>query len=131
MKICDCDLINITTCTQEDNIVLVANKLKDEKQARLIVVNNEESPVGIISITDMNNKVIAENKDLNSTSAKDIMSSPILIVADIDDDVNKVYQNMMTHKSFFVPITKEGKLIGVLTYASLLKATKQILMREK
>ena len=131
MNIKDCALIKPLSCTREQPIVEVAKILKDNKQRRVIVVDENQAPIGIISTTDMSNRVVAENRDLSQTVAGDVMSSPIFVVADIDDDVCELYKRMVDHKSFFVPITIDGKLHGILRYAELLRKTKACMVSHK
>jgi CBS domain-containing protein len=123
MNVKHCTLIRPLSCNVDTPVVEVAKALRDNKQRRIIVV--DDKPVGIISTTDMNNKVVAENIDANTTRAKDIMTAPIFLVADLEDDLGEIYQKMIEHQSFFVPVTKEGKLYGVLTYGEIISHVKE------
>ena len=38
----------------------------------------------------------------------------------------EVFEKMVTHQSFFVPVTKDGKLYGILTYAELMKKAQEM-----
>ena len=73
MKVKNCTLLKALNCDIDEDIVNVAKILKQNKQRRIIVIDNNQVPLGIISTTDMNNKVVAENKDLQKLKAKDIM----------------------------------------------------------
>ncbi|HLG24659.1 MAG TPA: CBS domain-containing protein [Candidatus Nanoarchaeia archaeon] len=120
-----CSLIKPLSCKKETSVVIVAKALKDNKQRRIIVVDENEHPVGIVSTTDINNKVVAENKDASKIKAEEIMTSPIYLVCDINEDVNEIFKKMVHHETFFVPITKEKKLYAVLTYGELLNCLKK------
>src|SRR3989344_5105752 len=120
-----CSLIKPLFCKKEESVVIVAKTLKDNKQRRIIVVDENEHPVGIVSTTDINNKVVAENKDASKIKAEEIMTSPIYLVCDINEDVNEIFKKMVHHETFFVPITKEKKLYAVLTYGELLNCLKK------
>ena len=121
MIVKNCTLIKSLCCKKDVSVVEVARILRDNKQRRIIVVDEHESPIGIISTTDINNKVVAENKDASKLRAKDIMTSPIYLVCDIDENLNEVFKKMLHHESFFCPVTKDSKLYGVLTYGELMK----------
>ena len=121
MIIRDCRLIKPLYCGKDSTVVEAAIILRDNKQRRLIVVDEDKKPIGIISTTDINNKVVAQNKDASKMTIKDIMTSPVYLVADINEEVNVVFGKMLKHETFFVPITEKGKLIGILTYGELME----------
>ena len=121
MKVKDCTLIKPLYCYEETNAVEVAKFLRDNKQRRIIVVDESERPIGIISTTDINNRVVAEKKEYSKLKAKDIMTSPIYLTCDENDDLNDIFKKMVEHESFFCPVTKESRLYGVLTYGELMR----------
>ncbi len=112
MRIKDCELREVISCDKSDNIVSVAKKLKQEKE-RHIIVTEKNKPVGIISTTDVNNRVVAENKNPQKTTANEIMTSPIM-TQDIDEQLAKAYFEMLKSNVFSCPVTQKGKLVGAL-----------------
>lgn len=121
MLVKNCTLIKPLFCKKETTVVEVARILRDNKQRRVIVVDENEAPIGIISTTDINNKVVAENKYASKLKAKDIMTSPIYLTCDISDNLNDIFKKMVEHESLFCPVIKDKKLYGVLTYGELMK----------
>lgn len=124
MKIKEIKLRKIIQCDREESIVDVAKKLRKNKE-RHIVVTDKKRPVGIISTTDITNRVVAENKNLSKTTAKQIMTTQIM-VRDIEESLGKVYFEMIKQSIFSCPITKKDKLVGILDLknatSSLIKA---------
>ncbi|MBI4210956.1 MAG: CBS domain-containing protein [Candidatus Diapherotrites archaeon] len=120
MKVSDCTLLKPLQCGSDEPAVKVAKILRDNKQRRIIVVDRKGSPVGIISTTDMNNRVVAENKQPSSLKAKDVMTSPIYLACGIKENLDEIFKKMIKHESYFCPVTKDGKLYGVLTYGELM-----------
>ncbi|MDD9953989.1 MAG: CBS domain-containing protein [Candidatus Woesearchaeota archaeon] len=125
MKVENCDLIKPLGCTEDDTVQHVAQCLRDNKQRRSVIVNADGAPVGVVSTTDINNKVVAEGKDATQTKASEIMTSPIHVVCDMGDDVEGIYEQMVEKSSFFCPVTKEGKLHGVLTYGEIMAKARE------
>jgi signal-transduction protein with cAMP-binding, CBS, and nucleotidyltransferase domain len=121
MKVDECTLIKPLYCNKDTALVEVAKILRENKQRRILVVDENEAPVGIISTTDINNKIVAENKDASKLKAHEIMTSPIYLTCDIEDSLNQVYCKMRQHESFFCPVTKDKKLYGILTYGEILQ----------
>jgi len=73
--------------------------------------------------------VVAENKFPSKLRAADIMTSPVYIVCDVNDELNSIFKKMLEHESFFCPVTKDGKLYGVLTYGELVKKVQESLKK--
>ena len=85
MQVKDCVLIEAFKCNENENVVEVAKKLSEVTLRHIFVADDNEYPVGIISVLDINNRVVAENKNLAETTAKDVMSAPIR-VAKMEED---------------------------------------------
>ncbi len=112
----DCTLVDAFTCKQEENVVEVAKLLRDKKVRHLHVVDEDGKPLGVISVTDMNNRVVAENKDPTTTLAKDVMTSPIDVLGE-EDEVKKAFEQMGQKGTYScIIVNAEGKLTGVLTF---------------
>lgn len=125
MQVKDCTLIRPLHCDEGTSVVEAAKILKGNKQRRIIVVDENKHPVGIISTTDINNRIVAESKDASKLKAHEIMTSPIYLTCDINDGLNDVFKKMLHHETYFCPVTKEGKLYGILTYGEMMKHVNQ------
>ena len=108
------------TCKGTDTVLSVAQMMRDKKLRHVLVVDMNDFPVGIISTVDINNRVVADGKDPQATTAKDIMTSPI-IVKNSEDDLGEVYRLMMEQNVYSIPIVEEGKVKGILTFNSALQ----------
>lgn len=123
MKIKDCILIEAFKCSQDETIVEVANKLKTITLRHIFVTNEQEQPKGIISIVDINNRVVAENKNPQELKAKDIMSQPITSV-DLEEDIETFYNKISETNHVMWPVTENNKMIGIITIHQLMKHIK-------
>jgi len=112
MRIKDCRLKEVLSCDKYENIVEVAKTLK-EKRLRHIIVIDKKKPIGIISTTDICNRLVAENKNPMKVKAEEIMTAPIL-TKDLDENLTQAYIEMIKENIFSVPITENGKLKGTL-----------------
>ena len=121
LTIKNCTLIKPLFCGKDASVVEVAKILKDSKQRRIIVTDGKDAPIGIISTTDINNRVVAESKDASRLKSEEIMTSPIFLVCDINDSLDAIFKKMVEHESFFCPVTNHGRLYGILTYGELIK----------
>lgn len=124
MKIKECVLIESIKCKDDDNIVTVSKMLKETTLRHIFVVDNDDKPVGVISVIDINNRVVANEKDPKTTLAKDIMSSAIL-TTDVNDDVDGFFAKMSEKNHVMDPVTNDGKMVGIITIHQLLKNIKK------
>ena len=120
-KIKDCELLPVITVKLTDNAVSVAKKLHDFQERRIFVVDEKKAPVGIISIVDINDRVVARGKDPKKVKAKDIMTYPIMLVADINDSAEELLKKMIRNDNYYIPVTVKGVLKGLITYASIVQ----------
>jgi len=106
-------------CNPDDSCVEVARKLRDSMQRHIYVVNEEDWPIGIISTTDINNKIVAEGKDPNEVKAREIMSEPI-DVYDVSEDEVRVYKEMISKKRLTCAVVENKRFVGILTLNRLI-----------
>ncbi|MDO5969662.1 DUF294 nucleotidyltransferase-like domain-containing protein [Flavivirga aquimarina] len=110
------------TCSMESSLKKAAKKMSDHKIGCIVVVDDTKKPVGIITNSDIKNK-IATGLFPIETPVTNIMSSPVmtskkgLTIADGQ-------LQMIKHSIGHLCITKDGtvnsKLIGVLTHHDVL-----------
>ena len=119
------ELIPVATVKLEDNAITIAKKLHDFQERRIFVVNEKKYPAGIISVVDINDRVVARGKDIKKTKAKDIMTYPINLIADVNDLAEEILKKMIQKDNYYVPVTEKGILKGLITYASIIKALRE------
>lgn len=83
-----------------------------------IIVLKNNNPIGIITETDINKRVVALAKDPKKLKAKDIMSSP-LVFAYPKDDVSELIEKMQRYKIRRLPVVRKGKIIGIVTHTDI------------
>ena len=122
MKLKECAIIEAFKCSEEEPIIEVAKKLTKITLRHIFVVNKKDYPVGIISVMDINNRVVAEGKDIKKLKAKDIMSVPD--VFDVEDDVKDVFKIMTEKQRALNPVVKNKKMIGIISVLELVNKVK-------
>jgi CBS domain-containing protein len=120
MNLREAQLQEPSTITLDTPVVEVAQILRDKKLRHLYVLDAKEFPVGIISITDINSKIVAEGKSPEGLTAEDIMTAPLHMI-EIDNDLSKAYYEMIRHNTVAIPIVDNGLLVGVLSMNDALK----------
>ena len=120
VKIKDCVLIESFKCNEEDSLVDVAKKLREITLRHIFVVDDMDYPKGIISVVDMNNRVVAEGKNPVGLKAKDIMSR-VEEIADVDEDVSEFLKKALEKNRVLSPVVKDNKMVGIISAHQLIK----------
>ena len=116
-KMLNKELLNdAVICKEGDNVLEVSRIIRDTRARHVIVVDKSLKPLGIISPFDINNRAVAEERNLKSTLAKEIMTKPIETI-DVNSDYEKASEKMITLETYTLPVTEEGKIIGILDYS--------------
>ena len=120
MVVSECTLIEAPCCNETDSVVAVALEIRKHLLRHIYVLDSEGKPVGVISTTDMNNRVVAEGKNPGDMVARDIMTSPIVSI-DSGSDEKEAYRVCMKSQIAACPVTKEGKVVGIVTVNELVR----------
>jgi CBS domain-containing protein len=107
--------------TEETSVMQAALYLR-EKQVRSVgVVDGAGKLTGVISQSDISDKVAAENKNPESMKASEIMSRNLLTVTpemSFEDSLRAMEQNGVYH---LLVLDEEGRFQGMLSVSDLLK----------
>ena len=117
----DCTLLEALHCEETESVVDVAKQLREHLIRYIYVTDANQKPVGVISITDINNRVVAEGKNPTTLQAKDIMTKPIQTLEETMDE-KQAYEQCVKGNVATCPITKQGKLVGMITIHELLRS---------
>tara|TARA_R110002096_G_scaffold12004_13_gene43686 strand:- start:3103 stop:5019 length:1917 start_codon:yes stop_codon:yes gene_type:complete len=113
---------NPVTCPMDATLQEAAIKMSEHKIGCIIVIDDNQKPVGIITNSDIKNKIATGFFPI-STAVTNIMSSPV-ITGKKNLTVADGQLQMIKHSIGHLCITKDGtvnsKLIGVLTHHDVL-----------
>ena len=109
-------------CTAGDAIA----KMADRNVGSVIVKRiSPNEPYGIVTRQDILFKVIAEGKDPNSVPLRDIMSSPVVILNNVDLDVRYAAQAMANASVTNLVIFDGGDVYGFLSSTDIINAVRR------
>ena len=86
----------------------------------LIVMDEQEKFMGILSEHDITSKVLLNGKELEAAMIKDFMTSN-LPIATVDNSLEYAMQLMEHHNSKFVVVYDEFRFKGILTIQDIVK----------
>ncbi len=114
------------TINEDTPIPQVAQQMLQFNSSYVIIVDKDFKPVGIVTEKDFM-VVIAREKACHDLPIKEVMSKPLVSASDetaLDECGEILKRNGIKH----LPITKDGKLQGVITIKELLYSSKDIVV---
>lgn len=102
------------TVSPEAMVTDALQQMRCENVDYLIVINDEERFLGILTDHDIATKVIFGRKPLNKTYVREIMNTR-LPVATTDDTVEKCMRTMRQHGVRFLPVFEGFSFKGVVS----------------
>jgi CBS domain-containing protein len=118
------DLMTSNPSTIEpDKTVADAAKLMRDEDAGLIPIVEGQKLAGTITDRDIAIRVVAEGKDPQSSTVRDVMTSR-LVTVDPDQDLDEALRLMAEHQVRRLPVVEEdGKIVGIVAQADIAKHT--------
>jgi CBS domain-containing protein len=104
----------------EETLVDRVAKIMAEKRIGSVIITSQGEPIGIFTERDLLTKFLAKDKSLIKEVGK-VCSSP-LITAPIGISVHDAAVTMTSKHIKRLPITREGKLVGMLSARDLVEA---------
>ena len=113
--------VMITNIASSDSSSMIkdAAKLMEEKNIGCIIVNQQNSPVGILTERDFVRRIAAKEKSLTS-SLDEVMSSPLISIGP-DETVWEAAESMKVNNIHKLPVIEDSKVIGIITTTDLVE----------
>jgi diguanylate cyclase (GGDEF)-like protein len=115
---------DVLTASKEEPVISLLERLNKHRIGAVVVINREDMPIGIITERDIIHSLVAYREDLFKKQAQDIMSAPVLTL-DPDQDIDSAAILMTLNGIRRIPITKDNKLVGLITYRDLTNALRK------
>lgn len=103
-----------------------AAKLMRKIRRGFLVVVEKGKPVGVISDSDLIEKVIAKNAMPKKVKIKNLMSRPIITVSP-DEDILTATRKMKTSNIHRLPVVTNGRLVGVISMTDIARTSPELL----
>ena len=110
----------VVTLKSDQSILEAAQEMVRHKIGAILVVDDNNAPIGIFSERDFTRMVALEGCDSQNTALSEAMTKDLLIGLP-DDDVEETL-SLMTEKRFrHLPVMEGGKLVGIVSQGDLVK----------
>jgi len=111
---------NVISIDSEASVKEAASKMAQEEIGSL-VVTEQGKPMGIVTERDLLSRVLALGRNAEATRIKMIMSKP-LICGQPGMDATEAVRFMVARNNKKLPITQDGRVVGILTLTDLCAA---------
>ena len=117
MKVNECMCCNVSTVKPEATLKECA-EIMSKNDIGCTPVCDGDKLVGMITDRDIILRAVAEGKDVNKVTAKEIMTEDIC-ACDCECDVEDAQKVMSDYQIRRIPIVEDGKIVGMLTLGDL------------
>ena len=101
-------------------------KLLREKRISTLIIEEDQKPIGIVTDRDFIVKVLADGVDIDKTTLRDIMSSPVIMIP--HDEVLADAAKIMTRRRIRkLPVVKDGKIAGILSENDIVRISPDLI----
>lgn len=120
MRVKECMCGNVCYCTPNTKISEAAKLMNKNGIGCIPVCDDKKCVVGILTDRDIILRSVACDKDTCGTNVSDIMTCNT-VCCDCSEDVNTAVESMGKTGIRRIPVTENGKLVGILTMGDLAK----------
>ena len=130
MKVKDCMCQNVCCVKPETKITEVAKLMNDNHIGCIPVCDNNNCICGILTDRDILLRTIACNKDVNTATASEIMSTNVCTCKE-DDEMTNAESKMSQNQIRRLPVCDQNnKVVGILTLGNLAQNERELGVQE-
>ncbi len=127
VKVIDMAVHEVATITADKTICDCARQMRLEHVGSLVVVNDDQTPLGMITDRDIAIEVVARNLDPMKLTVRDVMTTPV-VTAGPSESMVVALARMREFGVRRLPIVdEEGKLVGVISNSNLVEELSSLL----
>lgn len=96
----------VLTCQEGESVVEAAKKMAEKSVSSIVIVDQKNHPVGIITDKDLRNRLVAEKRSFE-TLVEDLMTKPVMTKSK-ESDFSSLYLTMIKHRLHHLIFTEDG-----------------------
>lgn len=118
---------HVVTINSNRSALDAALLMKEKRISSLIVQDDENESLGIITERDFVKRVCAQDKRSSEVLISELMSK-IQTFAEPDTPVDVAVQRMINNRIRRLPVISDGRVIGIITVTDLAKELRRIML---
>jgi CBS domain-containing protein len=112
---------DVATTTAEQSVAEAAKALHHRRIGALVVVDANQSIVGILSERDIVRGLALHGSKAEALKVQDLMTSAVLVCGP-DDSLDSLMGVMTNKRVRHLPVVEQGRLIGIITIGDVVKS---------
>lgn len=121
MKVGELCKRDVTTIDPGETIVAAAKRMREEHVGDLVVVDDGDRPIGILTDRDLVVSVIAAEIPAETLAVRDVVRHGELVTTTPDEDVDELLPRMRSFAVRRVPVVDDaGRLYGIVALDDVL-----------
>ena len=110
----------IWTISKDQNVMQALILMSEKNIGAIIIVDNNDFPIGIFSERDYARKVILKGKNSKDTLLDEVMTKELITVTR-EFKIDKCMELMIEHRIRHLPILENKKIVGIISIGDVLK----------
>ena len=110
----------IWTISKDQSVMQALILMSEKNIGAIIIVDNNDFPIGIFSERDYARKIILKGKNSKDTLLEEVMTKELITVAR-DYKIDKCMEIMIEKRIRHLPILENKKIIGIISIGDVLK----------
>jgi len=115
----------VNTIEENKTVFHAAKQMAKERRGYVVVVKKGK-PIGILTDSDILEKVISKGKDPKKVKVKDVMATPLITISP-DEELVEASRVMRKNVIKRIPVVKNGKLVGIITDNDIAKVSPEFI----
>jgi len=110
----------IWTISKDQNVMQALLLMSEKNIGAIIIVDNNDFPIGIFSERDYARKIILKGKSSKDTLLDEVMTKELITVTR-DYKIEQCMEIMIEKKIRHLPVLEDKKIVGIISIGDLLK----------
>ena len=110
----------IWTISKDQNVMQALLLMSEKNIGAIIIVDNNDFPVGIFSERDYARKIVLKGKSSKDTLLDEVMTKELITVTK-DYKIEQCMEIMIEKKIRHLPVLEDRKIVGIISIGDLLK----------
>ncbi len=110
----------IWTISKDQNVKQALVLMSEKNIGAIIIVDNNDFPIGIFSERDYARKIILKGKSSKDTLLDEVMTKELITVTR-DYKIEQCMEIMIEKKIRHLPVLEDKKIVGIISIGDLLK----------
>lgn len=127
LKVIDMAVRVVATINPHKSIEACAKQMRTEHVGSLVVVDEHNAPIGMITDRDIAIEVVALGKDPQQLSVQDVMTQPVITAHENESMVVALAKMRESGVRRLPIVNSEGTLVGVISNSNMVEELSELL----